>query len=123
MLNFSGVTLLSFDCYGTLIDWESGILSAIHPLLSRWRIDTPDKELLELYGRFERQAQEKTPFVNYRTVLRAVAGNYYRHFDINPKDDPSGEQFLPLYDIKESDILKTEIQVGRRVVPATFRED
>ncbi len=30
---------------------------------------------------------------------------------------------IPLYDIKEGDILKTQIQVGRRVVPATFRED
>ncbi len=30
---------------------------------------------------------------------------------------------IPLYDIKEGDILKTEIQIGRRVVPATFRED
>ena len=30
---------------------------------------------------------------------------------------------MPLYDIKEGDILKTEIRVGRRIVPATFRED
>ena len=30
---------------------------------------------------------------------------------------------VPLYDIKEGDILKTEIKVGRRTVPATFRED
>ena len=30
---------------------------------------------------------------------------------------------VPLYDIKEGDILKTEIQIGRRVVPATYRED
>ncbi len=30
---------------------------------------------------------------------------------------------IPLYDIKEGNILKTEIQIGRRTVPATFRED
>jgi len=30
---------------------------------------------------------------------------------------------IPLYDIKEGDILKTEVQIGRRTVPATFRED
>jgi len=30
---------------------------------------------------------------------------------------------IPLYDIKEGDILRTEIQIGRRTVPATFRED
>ena len=30
---------------------------------------------------------------------------------------------VPLYDIKEGDILKTEIQIGRRTVPAVYRED
>ncbi|KAJ2903105.1 hypothetical protein MKZ38_010443 [Zalerion maritima] len=30
-----GIKVLSFDCYGTLIDWESGILSSLAPLLSR----------------------------------------------------------------------------------------
>ena len=30
---------------------------------------------------------------------------------------------IPLYDIKEGDILKTEIKIGRATVPATFRED
>ena len=30
---------------------------------------------------------------------------------------------VPLYDIKEGDILKTEIKIGRRVVPAVYRED
>lgn len=84
MLDFTDVTALSFDCYGTLIDWESGILSAIRPLLSRYGIDKPDRELLELYGRFERQAQKHTPFVKYCTVLRGVAASFYRHFNIDP---------------------------------------
>ena len=30
---------------------------------------------------------------------------------------------IPLYDIKEGEVLKTEVQIGRRTVPATFRED
>ena len=30
---------------------------------------------------------------------------------------------IPLYDIKEGNILKTEVQIGRRMVPAAFRED
>ena len=30
--------VLSFDCYGTLIDWETGILAALRPLVSRARI-------------------------------------------------------------------------------------
>ena len=34
MLDFKDISVLSFDCYGTLIDWEGGILSALEPLLS-----------------------------------------------------------------------------------------
>ena len=94
MLDFTDVTVLSFDCYGTLIDWESGILSALRPLFSRWEIDQPDRELLELYGRFERQAQEQTPFVNYKTVLRDVAASFCRHFNIDPKSEPEAEHVL-----------------------------
>ena len=85
MLDFTNISVLSFDCYGTLIDWESGILSALRPLFSRYGVDKPDRELLELYGRFERQAQEQTPFVNYNTVLRDVAASFCRHFNIDPK--------------------------------------
>lgn len=94
MLDFTEVTVLSFDCYGTLIDWESGILSALRPVLARYDVEKPDKELLELYGRFERQAQERVPFINYRTVLRAVAARFYRHFNIDPDNGPEAEQIL-----------------------------
>ena len=34
MLNFAQFRLLSFDCYGTLIDWETGIFSALRPILA-----------------------------------------------------------------------------------------
>ncbi len=87
MLDFSDVTVLSFDCYGTLIDWETGILSALRPLLSRRRTELPDGALLELYGRFEREAQAETPFVNYRTVLRRVVHNLGDHLDLGVGPD------------------------------------
>ena len=77
MLDFSGVRVLSFDCYGTLVDWESGILSALRPLLTRKEEarhgeDLPDIKLLELYGRLEREAQAQSPFINYKAVLQSV---------------------------------------------------
>ena len=31
MLDFERFSHLTFDCYGTLIDWESGILAALRP--------------------------------------------------------------------------------------------
>ena len=82
MLDFNGVKVLSFDCYGTLIDWESGILSALRPLLSSRGIDLTDTFLLQLYGRFEREAQAQTPFVNYRSVLQGVATRLANHLAI-----------------------------------------
>lgn len=94
MLDFTNVTALSFDCYGTLIDWESGILSALRPVCSRHRIHESDQKLLELYGQLERRAQGKSPFVNYRTVLRGVAAGFYHHFGIDRGTDPAAEDVL-----------------------------
>lgn len=89
MLDFTGVKVLSFDCYGTLIDWESGILSALRPLLSRHQMQLVDSDLLRLYGRFEREAQSLTPFVNYRTVLRNVTEGFCEHLGL---DIETGEE-------------------------------
>ena len=72
MLDLISYKVLSFDCYGTLIDWEEGILSALSPLLSRHNAHLPDDRLLELYGGLERKAQQQAPFVNYHNVLRKI---------------------------------------------------
>ena len=63
--------VLSFDCYGTLIDWESGILEALGPVLAAHNIHLADAVVLELYAEIEPKAQED-PFVRYREVLRKV---------------------------------------------------
>lgn len=71
MLDFSHFELLSFDCYGTLIDWEAGILAALKPVLAAHGKSIPDDQLLELYGEFESQA-ETGEYRSYWEVLRAV---------------------------------------------------
>jgi 2-haloacid dehalogenase len=71
MLDFSRFKFISFDCYGTLIDWETGILSALRPLLEKHRSQLADAELLQLYGEFEAQA-EAGEYRSYREVLREV---------------------------------------------------
>ena len=38
---------LTFDCYGTLIDWETGILNAIRPVLARRGMEVDDRTILE----------------------------------------------------------------------------
>src|SRR4030095_9370614 len=53
MLRFERFAAMSFDCYGTLIDWETGILEALRPLLRRHGVFAEDDRLLELYAAAE----------------------------------------------------------------------
>ncbi|MCK6476385.1 MAG: haloacid dehalogenase type II [Phycisphaerales bacterium] len=76
------LTHLTFDCYGTLIDWETGILRAIRPVLSIHGVRSTDDELLELYGRLESRA-ESGPYRPYRDILREVMAGIGAHFGLN----------------------------------------
>lgn len=71
MLDFERFTTLTFDCYGTLIDWESGILTALRPVLERHGATLPDDQALELFGELESEA-EAGPYLPYREVLAVV---------------------------------------------------
>ena len=71
MLKFERFDVLTFDCYGTLIDWEQGILTALRPVLSRYQSDLADDEILELYAILEAQVQAGG-FQPYKAVLRQV---------------------------------------------------
>lgn len=65
---------ITFDCYGTLIDWEAGILAALGPVAERHGVAIADRELLELYAGLEAEIEEG-PYLRYREVLgRVVAG-------------------------------------------------
>jgi 2-haloacid dehalogenase len=71
MLTFDQFEVLTFDCYGTLIDWESGIWAALAPILANHRAHVSPDKALELYGELEAEA-ERGEYREYRTVLRAV---------------------------------------------------
>jgi 2-haloacid dehalogenase len=70
-MDFSRFTTISFDCYGTLIDWESGILPTLRAVLTNHGQSLPDAAILELYGNFEAEA-EGGPYQSYRNVLQSV---------------------------------------------------
>jgi 2-haloacid dehalogenase len=70
-LDFDSFGVLTFDCYGTLVDWERGILDALLPVLSRHARELPAETLLELYADLESQIQGG-PYLRYREVLREV---------------------------------------------------
>jgi 2-haloacid dehalogenase len=75
MLDFTRFEILTFDCYGTLIDWETGILSALHRILSAHQKDLDDATILKLYGDFE-QLSEQGKFHPYREVLQTVVRQF-----------------------------------------------
>ncbi len=71
-MDFSKIQYLTFDCYGTLIDWESGILRAIRPVLSIHGVTgVSDEEIIADYARLEREL-ESGEYMSYRDVLRGV---------------------------------------------------
>jgi 2-haloacid dehalogenase len=75
MFDFSRFEVLTFDCYGTLINWEAGLLAALHRILNAHSKKIPDPELLALYGEFE-QLAEQPPYQTYREVLGSVVRQF-----------------------------------------------
>src|SRR4051794_39511830 len=67
-IDFGAFDALTFDCYGTLIDWEAGILAGLAPVLARAGVQRGDDELLEVYAKHE-AALEAGPYLSYREVL------------------------------------------------------
>jgi 2-haloacid dehalogenase len=64
--------VLSFDCYGTLIDWESGLFEALQPLLQAARLGAARDEVLAQFAQHERAQQAATPGLLYPQLLAAV---------------------------------------------------
>ncbi len=62
---------ITFDCYGTLIDWQSGICSAFDSAAKKAGVPFDRKRLLQLYARYE--AEEEQAYQRYRDVLTRVA--------------------------------------------------
>jgi 2-haloacid dehalogenase len=71
MLAFDDFDVLTFDCYGTLIDWESGIGSALRPVFGHHKIRADMDRTLELYAELEAEA-EQAEYRDYKTILATV---------------------------------------------------
>ena len=77
---------LSFDCYGTLIDWESGILAAMQPVIARHELVSSADEVLEAYARGE-SAVEAGEYKPYREVLRRTFAAMAKDLGFAPQAD------------------------------------
>jgi len=85
MLDFSRFEILTFDCYGTLINWEEGILRCLHCVLAAHGKDVEDATILRLYGDFEAHA-EQGEYRCYRDVLHAVVRQFGEQLEFAPTD-------------------------------------
>lgn len=68
-MRLSDFSTLTFDCYGTLIDWEGGIVAAIRPWLAGKGVAKSDDEILEAFANGESIQQRETPAMLYPELL------------------------------------------------------
>lgn len=85
MIDPATIRACSFDCYGTLIDWQTGILGAIRPRLAARSVTMSDAEILRRYAILEAAAEEPGEGGHraYREVLETVAAGFLP----DPSDD------------------------------------
>ena len=79
---------LSFDCYGTLIDWETGIAQAMLPWARRAGLNLDPEKLLARFGAIETIVESEQPALKYplvlAEVLRRVSAN--THVEATPSE-------------------------------------
>lgn len=68
-MDFRNYQVLSFDCYGTLIDWDAGLSAQ----LKRMAPDVSDDELLQRYAKIEAEVEHTNPTMLYREVVAKAA--------------------------------------------------
>ena len=77
-------TALSFDCYGTLIDWETGLCTALAAAAQRGGTGGPRDEVLAQFARHEAAQQAETPAMLYPELLAQVHRRLARDWGVEP---------------------------------------
>ncbi len=88
-MDFARFQVLTFDCYGTLIDWETGLLAALRPILQAHGKTLSDSELLKLYSELEAK-EEAGPYRRYREVLERILAAIGDRLGFTPSTDETG---------------------------------
>jgi 2-haloacid dehalogenase len=71
-MKLSDFKALTFDCYGTLIDWETGILSGLQPLVEKADLTPSRDQILEIFAQNESAQEAETPAMPYSQLLSIV---------------------------------------------------
>ncbi len=81
--------VLTFDCYGTLIDWETGLLQSLSALLDRTGLDR--EQALQSFAEFESGQQAQTPNMRYSDLLAHVFMRLAEHWEIDATREQAGQ--------------------------------
>jgi 2-haloacid dehalogenase len=84
-VRFDDYDALTFDCYGTLIDWESGIVAAVAPVLRAHGVALGEEELLQAFARHEARL-EAGEYRTYREVLGGSLRGLAAEHGVTPTD-------------------------------------
>lgn len=82
---------ISFDCYGTLVDWETGILEAMGALLERRDASRDVATILESFARHEAHLESQRPMIPYSGVLARAAKGMGRDWSVVVSDEDAVE--------------------------------
>ena len=87
-MNYDDFKFLSFDCYGTLIDWESGIWNAFQPvILFNNRNDLTREKVLRNFALLESEQQKQTPSMLYSEILFNVHKKFTEENELKSTDE------------------------------------
>src|SRR5689334_16189442 len=87
MMKLSHFKALTFDCYGTLIDWETGLWNALQPLFSAGAPKVGREEALDIFGRMETEQEQETPSLRYSSLLAVVHARMAKSWAITSHAD------------------------------------
>ncbi len=82
-MKLSQFSTLTFDCYGTLIDWETGIYQALQPLFDRSGRTFNQTAAMQAFRRAESPVQQRQPNLRYDTLLAAVHQEIADQLDVS----------------------------------------
>ncbi|MDZ7967412.1 MAG: haloacid dehalogenase type II [Nostoc sp. DedSLP03] len=126
MIELNQYKALTFDCYGTLIDWENGILGVLRPLMLAHNTNLDDEQILDIFAEFEAEL-EIGEYIKYREVLQRVVQKFGERFGFEPTADElnsladSIQHWLPFPDTVEA--LRTLKQKFKLVIISNVDDD
>jgi 2-haloacid dehalogenase len=86
-MKLSDFKALTFDCYGTLIDWETGLWNALQPLISAGSPAVVREKALDLFAQLETEYERETPSLRYSTLLAVVHARMAKSWGVSAHAD------------------------------------